>query len=130
MQLHHQVRGLGTLCRLTAHSILGACSMAHAQMSIGVTRCRKGQDRCTNFPAAQLWGLTAAAPPRSLQGPAEMDNATLGALERHFGPLRGFDVQSAQHPVPGLHGELSLTSYSGKVASLLYSRFQHVGTEL
>ncbi len=40
----------------------------------------------------------------ALQGPAEMDSVTWAALQRHFGPLRGFDVTAAPHPVPELHG--------------------------
>jgi len=32
------------------------------------------------------------------QGPKEMDNVTLAALQHRFGPLRGFDVQAMPYP--------------------------------
>ncbi|GLI65423.1 hypothetical protein VaNZ11_008989 [Volvox africanus] len=61
------------------------------------------------------------------QGPAEMDNTTWRSLERHFAPIRGFDVRAAPHPVPELHGNSFIaTSYSGKVYALLQSEFREV----
>jgi len=37
------------------------------------------------------------------QGAAEMDNETWNNIEERFAPIRGVDIQSCPHPVPGLH---------------------------
>ncbi|GLC38178.1 hypothetical protein PLESTB_001091100 [Pleodorina starrii] len=61
------------------------------------------------------------------QGPNEMDPVTWTSLERHFAPIRGFDVRASPHPVPELHGQsFDATSYSGKVYALIQSRFRQV----
>ena len=39
------------------------------------------------------------------QGPAEMDSSTWTSIKDKFAPIRGVDIQSTPHPVPGLHLE-------------------------
>jgi hypothetical protein len=42
---------------------------------------------CCTLPVEVAW-----------QGPQEMDDRTLAALQDRFGPLRGFDVQAMPYP--------------------------------
>lgn len=58
------------------------------------------------------------------QGPKEMDNVTLAALQHRFGPLRGFDVQAMPYP-PEMR-RVPLTRWVGKVAALLHCSLQEV----
>lgn len=60
------------------------------------------------------------------QNDVEMDNATWAQIMREFGPIRGINLQHAQHPVPGLHTKFTPKRFVGKVYSLVVSEFRHV----
>ncbi|GIL76628.1 hypothetical protein Vretifemale_6130, partial [Volvox reticuliferus] len=90
----------------------GPCYTTNLIVTLYVLRRHFG----CNLPVEVAW-----------QGPAEMDNTTWRSLERHFSPIRGFDVRAAPHPVPELHGNSFVaTSYGGKVYALLQSEFREV----
>lgn len=42
------------------------------------------------------------------QGSAEMDAATVTGLQKHFAPLRVYDIQATQHPVADLYTRYAL----------------------
>ncbi|GAX76848.1 hypothetical protein CEUSTIGMA_g4294.t1 [Chlamydomonas eustigma] len=61
------------------------------------------------------------------QSADEMDTKTWQKIQSLFSPIRGIDISTTPHPVPGLHRKgLSPKSYTGKVYSLLVSEFRHV----
>eukprot|EP00798_Chlamydomonas_sp_ICE-L_P010063 gene10063-7957_t len=60
------------------------------------------------------------------QGPHEMDAQTWYNLQKQYGPLRGFDIQSEPNPSAEFHQHVQLEKYVGKVYSLLLSNFSEV----